>query len=37
MGLAERKSLEVSGGERERENGEKRNVGPVTIIKLGLT
>ena len=22
---------------RERENGEKRNVGPITVIKLGPT
>ena len=29
------KSREASGGERE--NGEKRNVDPVTIIKLGST
>ena len=40
--MAERKregSIESSGGEREkeREHGEKRNVGPVTVIKLGPT
>jgi hypothetical protein len=32
---AREKSREASEGERE--NGEKRNVGPITVIKLGLT
>ena len=33
--LKRERNREASGGERE--NGEKRNVGPVMIIKLGLT